>query len=236
MIAFPFVCAPRSKKNPIIKGTFTQQDDHSVTIVTNDGGLIQRKLSSAISSPLNYIAHLNSELYPDLYKKVTNLNSDDSVLIRTLAQKMKDADKAFKETTKKVFIAPSGVHFTPEMAETLIKDANGDDISLYDLIGDVKSVFVPIDGKYTKVLLMNTILSSNFVSYDVDRQIVKNLQVGLIKINKHFSENDSDHISVIVNNSKNTSKGNCVIVSDDKKPCSRSIKLVIKRKYLNIED
>jgi hypothetical protein len=236
MIAFAFTCTPRKKSSPIIKGTFTQQDDHRVVIMTSDGHFINRQLSDVVSEPLNYLAKINSDLYPDVYKKITNLNDDDFVAIKTLAQKMKDADKDFKNKTTEILVTPSGHHFTPGLLDVIVKDVSGNDITLYDLVIDVKSVFIPIDGQYTKVSLMNTILHSNFVPYDVNRQIVKNLQAGLVKINKHFSENNSDSIFVIISNATNKSKDNCKIVGGCDVPSSRCIKLLIKRSYLDIED
>lgn len=208
MQSFAFEITPSRKTTPIIRGVFTQFDDHKVVITYDDGEQVKKNIGKIIEKPLNYLARMTFEKHESDYKKVVNLHTQDSVKIKSKDQIEKEQKAKLEKENTLVYKLDNDVIITKKVLNSSIEDINGNKINLADVI-NATPIYIPTNGKYTKSDVLNRILSYNSVPYDIDRAFIKNLHnvlIGLkdtakekgvfnIVLSKHYNKDFKEYVS-----------------------------------------
>jgi len=226
MQSFAFEITPSRKTTSIIRGVFTQFDDHKVVITYEGGEQVKKNIGQIIEKPLNYLARMTFEKYESAYKKVANLHTQESVNIKSKAQIEKEQKAKLEKANTLVYKLDNGVTITEETLNSSIEDINGNKIKFANVV-KVTPVYIPSNGKYTKSDVLNRILSYNAIPYDIDRSFIRSLQNVLPKLNEMAEQKDAFDVVL----SKRTKKY-LREYKDNQKLYSDDLKLTILKEFL----
>lgn len=194
MKAFPFVVTPRSgSKKKEIKGVYNEFDNNKLLIMFDNNFKIERELSKEIQNPLSYIAKNIFQRYKDAYGKVKNLNTNEIENIKTSAQVKKEKEEEMIRTHDVFYKTRFGQSFTEEVVNSTVIDANGEPVVLKDVLGQLKTIYVPKNG-HTNSPILNTILRYNVVDVSVEGKNVDILNNAISDLKEYAKTKDEFYL------------------------------------------